>query len=130
MVEIGGPGPNRFRIERVLNIIGIGEHLAVPPLPHHRAYGSVPRRFGGLSKSQLLHGETAEALEVSFGESLVEGCPGAPPPGSFRREHGHTGRPLASPKAAKLCVASDTRLPLDPDGASQSPPDPAIKGCQ
>jgi hypothetical protein len=28
--------------------IGIGGHLAMPPLPHHRAYGSVPRRFGGL----------------------------------------------------------------------------------
>ncbi len=27
--------------------IGIGGHLAMPPLPHHRAYGSVPRRFGG-----------------------------------------------------------------------------------
>ena len=25
--------------------IGIGGHLAMPPLPHHRAYGSVPRRF-------------------------------------------------------------------------------------
>ena len=30
-------------------LIGIGGHLAVPPLPHHRAYGSVPRRFGRLS---------------------------------------------------------------------------------
>ena len=29
------------------SLIGIGWHLAVPPLPHHRAwaYGSVPRRF-------------------------------------------------------------------------------------
>src|SRR5437762_3344796 len=26
-------------------MIGIGGHLAAPPLPHHRAYGSVPRRF-------------------------------------------------------------------------------------
>jgi len=26
-------------------MIGIGGHLAMPPLPHHRAYGSVPRRF-------------------------------------------------------------------------------------
>src|SRR5436190_23790441 len=25
--------------------IGIGGSLAAPPLPHHRAYGSVPRRF-------------------------------------------------------------------------------------
>jgi DDE superfamily endonuclease len=26
-------------------VIGIGGSLAAPPLPHHRAYGSVPRRF-------------------------------------------------------------------------------------
>jgi hypothetical protein len=26
-------------------MIGIGGRLAAPPLPHHRAYGSVPRRF-------------------------------------------------------------------------------------
>ena len=34
---------------RGVEMIGIGGHLAVPPLPHHRAYGSVPRRFGRLS---------------------------------------------------------------------------------
>src|SRR5262249_19621435 len=32
------------------NAIGIGGHLAMSPLPHHRAYGSVPRRFGRLSR--------------------------------------------------------------------------------
>src|SRR5215213_5754659 len=26
-------------------LIGIGGSLTAPPLPHHRAYGSVPRRF-------------------------------------------------------------------------------------
>ena len=26
-------------------LIGIGGHLTMPPLPHHQAYGSVPRRF-------------------------------------------------------------------------------------
>ena len=34
-VGTGWPGPS----------IGIGGRLAAPPLPHHRAYGSVPRRF-------------------------------------------------------------------------------------
>jgi hypothetical protein len=29
----------------VAPMIGIGGHLAVPPLPHHRAYGSRTRRF-------------------------------------------------------------------------------------
>ena len=34
---------------RLWKLIGIGGHLAMSPLPHHRAYGSVPRRFGRLS---------------------------------------------------------------------------------
>src|SRR6516164_3296679 len=32
--------------------IGIGGHLAAPPLPHHRAYGSVPRRFDRVKRGQ------------------------------------------------------------------------------
>ena len=36
--------------KRVWTLIGIGGHLAMSPLPHHRAYGSVPRRFGRLSR--------------------------------------------------------------------------------
>ena len=27
------------------SVIGIGGSLAAPPLPHHLAYGAVPRRF-------------------------------------------------------------------------------------
>ncbi len=37
------------RSKTVWTLIGIGGHLAMSPLPHHRAYGSVPRRFGQLS---------------------------------------------------------------------------------
>src|SRR5215813_7079158 len=43
-------------VGHVRHTIGIGGHLAMPPLPHHRAYGSVPRRFGGLSLQQISHG--------------------------------------------------------------------------
>src|ERR1700739_2061833 len=32
--------------------IGIGGHLAVPPLPHHRAYGSRTRRFDWVKLGQ------------------------------------------------------------------------------
>src|SRR5262249_55812169 len=53
--------------------IGIGEHLAMPPLPHHRAYGSVPRRFGGLSTLQFLHWRQSETTETGFGEAAVQG---------------------------------------------------------
>ena len=43
------PGSHLVAHGRALwKLIGIGGHLAVPPLPHHRAYGSVPRRFGRL----------------------------------------------------------------------------------
>ena len=33
-------------------LIGIGGSLAAPPLPHHRAYGSVPRRFDRVRRSK------------------------------------------------------------------------------
>jgi hypothetical protein len=31
-------------------LIGIGENLTTPPLPHHRTYGSRIRRFGSVNK--------------------------------------------------------------------------------
>ena len=46
-------------------VIGIGGHLAMPPLPHHRAYGSVPRRFGGSCFDEVGHGDQAEGAEAS-----------------------------------------------------------------
>src|SRR5262249_2118551 len=33
-------------------LIGIGGRLTAPPLPHHRAYGSVPRRFESLANTR------------------------------------------------------------------------------
>ena len=52
--------------------IGIGGHLAMPPLPHHRAYGSVPRRFGGLSARQRIHADQPEAVEAAGGEGAMQ----------------------------------------------------------
>jgi hypothetical protein len=37
---------------RFASKIGIGGRLATPPLPHHRAYGSVPRRFDRVKPAQ------------------------------------------------------------------------------
>ena len=52
------PDPRPVQPSTVLALsIGIGGHLATPPLPHHRAYGSVPRRFGGLSTGQLFQSQ-------------------------------------------------------------------------
>jgi len=52
--------------------MGIGGRLATPPLPHHRAYGSVPRRFGGLSARQRIHADQPEAVEAAGGEGAMQ----------------------------------------------------------
>src|SRR4051794_12851161 len=114
----------------LLLTIGIGGPLARPPLPHHRAYGSVPRRFGGLSAHKRLHGRQAQTGEASFGESAVQCFHGAQPPGSLRAEDGRTGQPVRDLEAAKLPVSPAARLPLDPSDAAQAPPDPAVEGWQ
>src|SRR6516162_10650344 len=48
--------------------IGIGGHLAVPPLPHHRAYGSRTRRFDGV---QLGHRHEVGARAVLWGAGFA-----------------------------------------------------------
>jgi hypothetical protein len=47
----------------------------MPPLTHHRAYGSLPRRFGGLSTRQLFHGKQTQTTEASFGKGRDAGLP-------------------------------------------------------
>ena len=49
----------------------------MPPLPHNWAYGSVPRRFGGLSICQLIRGKQAETTETSFGKGTMQRLRGA-----------------------------------------------------
>ena len=64
----------RCRMTLLGQEIGIGGRLAVPPLPHHRAYGSVPRQFGGLSIHQFLHWRHSETTETGFGKpTAVQG---------------------------------------------------------
>ena len=107
--------------------IGIGGHLAMPPLPHHRAYGSVPRRFGGLSTRHRFHGKQPMTLEAFVGEGAVQRARRTQPPWSLRAEDGRTGRPLRHLEATKFLVASASRLPLDPDDATQASSGPAIQ---
>ena len=47
-------------LEVAAGLIGIGGSLTTSLLPHHRAYGSVPRRFG--SVKCLVETLTSEAL--------------------------------------------------------------------
>ena len=46
------PEGQRIIAENGNRVIGIGGRLATPPLPHHRAYGSVPRRFDQIKLGQ------------------------------------------------------------------------------
>src|SRR6266481_6385214 len=39
--------------------------------PHHRAYGSVSRRFGGLSIHQLCHGRQTQTSGIRRGRPMV-----------------------------------------------------------
>src|SRR5712691_8198349 len=110
--------------------IGIGGHLTMPPLPHHRAYGSVPRRFGGLSTSQVFHGKQSQTTEASFGEGAMQSFREAQPPRSLGAEDGRTGRPFGDLEPTELTIALTARLPLDPGDATQASPDPAIQRWQ
>src|ERR1700730_12643035 len=102
----------------------------MPPLPHHRAYGSVPRRFGGLSARQLFHGKQSQTTEASFGEGAMQSFREAQPPGSLGAEDGRTGRPFGDLEPTELTIALASRLPLDPGDATQAPSDPAIQRWQ
>ena len=54
-------------------MIGIGGHLAMPPLPHHRAYGSVPGGSTGLSGTGIWPGRDIAAGWRAM-ESLARLC--------------------------------------------------------
>src|SRR2546425_3901214 len=87
-----------------VEMIGIGGHLAMPPLPHHRAYGSVPRRFGGLSTRQLFHGDQTQTTEARFGEGAMQRFREAQPPRSLWAEDSRTGRPFGDLKPPELAI--------------------------
>src|SRR3984893_8851263 len=110
--------------------IGIGGHLAMPPLPHHRAYGSVPRRFGGLCVRQRIHADQPKAIEAPVGEGTMQRARRTQPPRSLRAEDGRAGHLLSDLQATKFSIAIAPRPPLDPDDATQASPYPAVRRCQ
>lgn len=60
--------------------IGIGGSLAAPPLPHHRAYGSVHGGSTDLSRGRSRHGGESEPVEEVIGERVGERGAVAEPP--------------------------------------------------
>ena len=77
----------------------------MPPLPHHRAYGSVLRRFGGLSTHQLFHGKQPQTTEASFGQGATRCFRRAQPLRSLGAEDGRTGRPFRDLEPSELAIA-------------------------
>ena len=65
------------------------------PLPHHRAYGSVPRRFGWLGAGPLGQAEEPQGIPVGVREGLVE-CRG---PGQVPGAVCTAGRRSGGPEA-------------------------------
>src|ERR1700757_364538 len=98
-------GMSNCAAARVPLSIGIGGHLAMPPLPHHRAYGSVPRRFGGLSTRQLFHGKQAQTTEARFSEGAMQTFREAQPPRSLWDEDSRTGRPFGDLEPTEFAIA-------------------------
>src|SRR5215472_2299324 len=74
-------------------------------LPHHRAYGSVPRRFGGLSVHQLVHGRQTQAFEARVSEGAVQGVCEAQSPRTFWAEDDLAGRRPRHTEAPKLLIS-------------------------
>src|SRR5438046_2694887 len=56
-------------------LIGIGGHLTVPPLPHHRAYGSRTRRFDWVKLGQE-HEVGGDRASQSSGCAVLAERPG------------------------------------------------------
>ena len=78
-----------------MEMIGIGGHLTMPPLPHHRAYGSVPRRFGQLSGHGVSrYGRPSES----------KNCPGSAQQSALVRVTRHGPRLLRAVRMASFAL--------------------------
>ena len=97
-------------------------------LPHHRAYGAVPRRFGGLSVHQLFHGRQAQTFEARIGEGAVQCVREAQSPWAFWAENGLAGRRPKDAKTTEFMIPPAARLPLDPGDATQAPSKSSCRG--
>ena len=89
-----------FQLSTVLalSIGGSGGHLAVPPFPHHRAYGPLPRRLGGLSTRQLFHRKQTRRRKRALVKGAMQRFRRAQSPWSLWAENGRTGQPCGDVK--------------------------------
>src|SRR5438445_11663779 len=80
--------------------IGIGGSFAAPPLPHHRAYGSVHGGSVAASCDGRCQGEKTAGGEEGVGQSGLEGGVPTEPPGA-----------VPARAAAAVVAASDGPIP-------------------
>ena len=108
-------------------LIGIGGSLATPALPHHPAYGSVPRRFGW--SGNAFHGERGDTqlTEISIGQGHMKSWGPADPPWTFGTAGCPLGEVWVATAPSEFLESLLPSLPLGPNETAQSTPDPRLK---
>ena len=103
------------RNDKVAPRIGIGGHLLAPPLPHHRAYGSVPRRFDRLSVGRNVEARKTETVEIRVAQSLLDGRMSGHAPETGRRAGSNRRVELWQATLSQFFEAVGAVLPLPPE---------------
>ena len=124
MPRTGVSGRQRFGAR---GTIGIGGSLAAPPLPHHRAYGSVHGGSTDLSHGRARHGGKSEPVEEGVGERVGERGAVADPPRAMRTARGLCGQVQIDAEAAQRRKAGASALPLPPDDGAEPSSDPSVE---
>ena len=113
------------------HLIGIGGSLAAPPLPHHRAYGSV--HGGSMELSGWVapdQGDETEPNEKGIGQANGQCRAVAEPPGTARTTSGLGRQVLANAQATQRRKTPAPTLPLTPDGGTKPTPYPLVEAAQ
>ena len=96
--------------------IGIGGRLAAPPLPHHRAYGSVHGGSIRLSFGRNIGAWETEIVEIVVAQGLLDGAGSALRENPYWYFH-HATEPVRPGRIAHL-VAHTAKSPTDKLGPS------------
>lgn len=108
--------------------IGIGGSLTTSLLPHHRAYGSVPRRFGWLNFGFRLQEQGNSHVEQDrSGERHVQRRRTTVVPTAFTAASSLGGKILTDSKLSQFLEPTFAGLPLLPSITSQTTGNPAVK---
>src|SRR6056297_399188 len=112
--------------------IGIGGALAGSLLPHHRAYGSVPRRFGWLNflVRWFQKQRDAQFRQHPAGQGETQGWRTAVVPVALTATSGLCSKILADTQLPQLFEPTLAGFPLLPSITSQTAVDPTVQVSQ